>query len=51
MYRVIAMGSRMKILDAHAHVSADPASAPRLLATMDAAGIARRPFGVTPGGR
>jgi predicted TIM-barrel fold metal-dependent hydrolase len=31
----------MTILDAHAHVSADPASAPRLLATMDAAGIAR----------
>lgn len=31
----------MTILDAHAHVSADPASATRLLATMDAAGIAR----------
>jgi uncharacterized protein len=31
----------MTILDAHAHVSADPTSAARLLAAMDASGIAR----------
>ncbi len=31
----------MTILDAHAHVSADPASATRLYAAMDASGIAR----------